>query len=370
MKKFRFVSLMMVLSLAVAGAMTLLAVGCGGSVGGGEPSEVIDRTYAKSFDYKSLHADYDVKLSVSGDISSLSPELQGLLPMDLGVNGGADVDNSDKENPKVQATINLTGLEDIISAAASMSDSVGDAEAQATAGMVSSLLSNMEMKMIDKMLYLKMMGSWYEMNTADLSSQVSPDAGNVDTKCAEDAVKDKMKPSQVLTNIEKVGSEKIDDKDTTHYKAGVDVAKFADASIDVSKQCGQEQAAGNVEEVKDQLADMFKKLDVEMWIDGDDNLRQLKIDMELNPAGLSQMGTSLLDKDQVKALEDLNIALTVTVTASRFNEDVDISAPENPLKLEDLLGGFGSGLGGGLGGSSSSGGLGLGSSTTTNPFST
>ncbi len=362
----RFTIILLVVSIMAAGAMALLAIGCGGG-SNGDPAEVIDKAYAKSFDYDTLHSEYDVQLKVSGDVSTLSPELQGILPLELGISGSADVDNSDTENPKMQATVSLDGLNDIIQGMVG-GMSANETEAAATANMVSSLFSNLEFKMVDKVFYVSMMGSWYEVDTNEVTSQVAGGADEVDSKCVQDAIKEKVIPSAVLTGIEDVGSEDIDGEKTTHYKASVDMAKLVEATAEASRQCDQAETAGGLEGAKSQLNDMFKKMDVDMWIDGDNNVRKLKMDMEIDTAALSGMGDTPLGSDQEKALESMSITLTATVIQSGFNEDVDITAPEGALPLEDLLGGFGvggNGLGGGLGG-----GGGSTSSTTTNPFNT
>ncbi len=364
----RFSIILLVVSIMAAGAMALLALGCGGG-GKGDPAEVIDRAYAKSFDYDTLHSEYDVQLKISGDASTLSPELQGILPLELGISGSADIDNSDTENPKMQATVSLDGLNEIIQGLVG-GTSANETEAAATANMIGSLFSNLEFKMIDKVFYVNMMGSWYQVDTNEVASQVGGGTDEVDSKCIQDAVKEKVVPSAVLTGIEEIGSEEIDGKQTTHYKASIDMAKLVDAAAEASRQCDQAETAGGLEGAKSQLNEMFKKTDVELWVDGDDNVRRFKIDVEIDTAALSNMGDTPLGSDQEKALESMSIAITATVNQSGFNEDVDITAPEGALPLEDLLGGLGvggNGLGGGFGGM---GGAGATSSTTTNPFNT
>ncbi|MEK6536748.1 MAG: hypothetical protein AABZ63_04615, partial [Actinomycetota bacterium] len=93
MKKVVALALGAVLLAALLFSMLAVA-GCGSKE---SPAELIDKSMQKSKDNKTMHVDYDVKLDIKGDASSLGPELEGMLPFSLGIKGGVDIDDrSDK----------------------------------------------------------------------------------------------------------------------------------------------------------------------------------------------------------------------------------------------------------------------------------
>lgn len=367
----------LILIVGAAMVLSLLAAGCGGSE---DPATKIDNAYTNSLNYKTVHADYDVNLKVDGDASAIDESLASLLPLDLTVSGSGDVDNSDKENPKLQATVKIEGLADIISNASAASGS-DEMEAIVGSGMIETLLSDLEVKLIDKVFYLKIMGSWYEADTSELASEATGDTEDLDTTCFQDAMEEKLVPSAVLSDIEEAGDEDVDGESTKHYKAKVDVGKVTDVLAEIARDCDQAEAAGALEGGSSDLAAMFKTLDVDLWIDGDDNLRKMTLTVELDTAAISGMGDVDLDSDQEEALESLSVSMTATMVMSNFDEDVSIDAPEDTLPFDELLGlgsglgGMGSGFGdrGGFDGSGTTTdgdtGTSTGSSTTSNPYS-
>ena len=327
----------LLLMVGAALLLSLLAMGCGSS--GDDPATTIDNAYKKSLDYKTVHEEYEMKIAIDGDASAIDESLAFLLPLDMTITGSADIDNSDKDDPKMQMSVSLEGLGDIIENAAAAGGSE-EMEAVMGGGMFDTLFSNMEVRLVDRTLYLMMMGSWYEMDTQEMASQATGAPEDLDTSCAQDAMEEKLVPSAVLTDIEEIGDEDIDGESTRHFKAKVDIGKATDVMAEVARDCDQADAAGALEGGSSDLTEMFKTLDVEIWVDGDDNMRKLIVNMELDTAAFSGFEDTNMDADQAAALETMSISMTMTTTQSRFDEDVDIKAPEGALPFEDLFGNF------------------------------
>ncbi len=176
--------------------------------------------------------------------------------------------------------------------------------------------------------------------------------------------------AKILSDIQDAGKEKVNNADANHYKANLNLDAALTELASAMRECGDAEAAGSLEATKSQLSQMFKSKAIELWIDGDNNIVKVMINIQLDPKAISDAasalgGTSTSDSTAGAAAEGLeSIGLTVTATMSDFNKDMNITKPEgNIMKLEDLLGGA-SGLGGGiLGGSSGMDGLG-GTGTT------
>ncbi len=328
--------------LGAVAIMSLLAAGCGSS-SSEDPAERIDNAYKKAMDYKTVHENYEMTLTMDGDASAMGDEFAMLLPLELTISGEGDFDNSDKSNPAMQMTMAIEGMSDIIDNA--MAASGGSAADMMDAGMFDDLFGDMEIKLVDNVLYMKLMGEWYESDTAELTSQAGGNVEEVDTACTQDAMQEKLVPSAMLSDIEEVGDEDVDGESTTHYKAKVDVGKITDVSTEIAKECNQEDAAAELETGGSQLSDMFETLDVELWIDGDDNVRKVKMDVDLDTGTLTGFEDVEMDAYQSDAMASLIITVSVTMTQSGFDEDVNIEAPTDAKPMEDLLDAFGS-LGG------------------------
>ncbi|MHB1324998.1 MAG: LolA-like protein [Thermoleophilia bacterium] len=359
MKKVVALALGAVLLAALLFSM-LAAVGCGSKE---SPAELIDKSMQKSKDSKTKHLDYDVKLDIKGDASVLGPEREGMLPFSLGIKGGVDIDTrSDK--PKAQGNIKFDGLDKVIQGLASSQGSL-DAQTTRRMDMIGSLQSNMEFILLDQKMYIKMGGSWYEMDASSAGSATGASGrtsgtANMDQNCIISAVQDpgKFGSGKIMTDIQEVGNETINGTDTRHLKANLDLDKTLTEMANTMRDCGGAKSAGGLEAGKSELSKMVKSKSIEMWIDKDGNLLQVKVDVELDPAAISQTAGALSGADTSSASGLESIAISIKLTISDLNKEMNISKPEgNILKLEDLFGGSGLGSimgGGSMGGTSTS----------------
>jgi hypothetical protein len=371
------------LLMAWAGLMlvaALVAFGCGNP----SPSETINDAMTKSQDVKSEHVDFDVNLKVSGDASALGAELAGILPLDLNFSGGADIDNNDPESPKAQGNLKLEGINDLLSSLAGASGE-SDAETQMGLNLIGGMISEIDFVLVDQTAYAKLAGSWYNLGDAseitDVAgmSGINLDTSGGDTKCLEDAMKDPSKfgADQVFSNISEESGEQIDGTDTRHFTADVDIDKTVNSLAAISRDCGNAEAAGGLEGGAGEITGLFRTLSVDMWIDKDNNLRQVKVTVDVDPQAVSDLAGSFTgDSGDSFSLDEL--LLTATVKFSQFGASFDISKPSGTIMdINDVLGGtsLGSDLGidmsgleglEGTGGTSTTGGS---STSTTSSYS-
>ena len=357
----------------VLGAVLLAALlfsamaGCGGKEA---PAEKIDKAIQKTNDIKSVHADYDVKLDIKGDASALGPEMKGLLPLSLSINGGADIDNhSDKV--KAKGNVKMEGLDKIFQ---SLAGAQGGLDAQTMLGvnMIGNWLSDMEFVLLDEKAYIKMGGTWYETDASSVGDianvgDITSSASGINQDCLRKAIQDpgKFGAGKTMTDIQELSEEKVNGADTRHFKAGIDLDKALTEMANAMRDCGDAEGAGGLEAGKSELSKMFKTKDIELWIDNDNNLVQVKIDIELDPAALTNAAGALSGAGTSPASGLESISISMRLTMSDFNKDMSISKPEgNIMKLEDLFG-AGGGLGSGLLGGGGQDGLGTGSSSGT-----
>ncbi|MBI5870234.1 MAG: hypothetical protein HZB44_04650 [Actinobacteria bacterium] len=361
------VSLALGVLLITALLFSAVMTGCGETTV--SPTEKIDKSIQKQGEVKKMHVDYDLNMKIEGDASALGAEFEGLLPFELGVKGGADVDASG-DKAKAKGTITLEGLSDIFESLAGASGEM-DAETTLGLGMITSMFEDMEFVLLNEKLYIKMAGTWYETDASSagdatgLGSDMTAGAEDIDQDCMEKAMSDPTKfGSAIMTDITEVGTEQVNGTETKHYKANLDLDKALTTTADVMRECGGDESAGAIETTKSEMNDMFKKKEIEMWIDKDNNMLQVKVTVELDPAAIADTADSLGGDTAGAGAEGLDsIMVTMTLKMSNLGQDIDVSKPSgNIVPLEDLMGSFGGldSLGGtsgldDLGGTSTSG---------------
>lgn len=367
MKKTVFLALGVLLTTALL--FSVVMTGCGEEAKL-SPSETIDKAVQKQGEVKKMHVDYDLNMKIEGDASALGSEFEGLLPFELAVKGGADVDASG-DKAKAKGTITLEGLSDIFESLAGASGEM-DAETTLGLGMISSMFENMEFVLLNETLYIKLAGTWYETDAssassaAGLGSDMTAGSEDIDQDCMEKAMSDPTKfGSAIMTEISEVGTEQVNGTETKHIKANLDLDKALTTTADVMRECGGAESAGAIETTKSEVNDMFKKKEIEMWIDKDNNMLQVKVTVELDPAAIADTADTLGGDTAGAGAEGLDsILVTMTLKMSNLGQDIDVSKPSgNIVPLEDLMGSFGGldSLGGtsgldDLGGTSTTGG--------------
>lgn len=387
--------LIALLGIAALGAAALTVSACGESTASAQ--SVVDESSRNFAEVKSYHTDFDVRIGLEGDktdATGIDPQLAAALPLELKVTGKMDMDARDPDNVKFRAyELGIEGLDKLAQSSGS-SEGSSSAEDALAAGMMQQALSGMEVSFIKDTLYLKMMNTWFEMPLNDMSG-----SGDIDMQCllgqaAEPGAASSMIPSQSLESLEELPAETIDGTKTRHFKAAVDGEKMMaemEKSSEKLKQCGFDESdlgagtsttgssttgtgttgssttgtgssttttgtttgssttgtttgAGDSEASKKAIKSVFDNMVYELWVDEDNNLRQVKVVMEMNMGDFSGLAGSSPLGDQI--VSSLIMKLDMTAKLSGFGQDVEITKPENAMPFEDLLGGS---LGGSLG---------------------
>lgn len=320
--------------------------------GSGDQSQVQGQP-GEGHDFVSRHVDYDVTLNITGDLSSVDPKLQGVLPLNLSGKGGADIKKGDN-GPSAQGNLQLTGLDDVIQklAANNAAGNGSSALSGPMAGIIGGALSNLDFVMVDHQLYLKVGDVWYsagpkmgdkagrgQENDGDKPSAGDQQYGKA---CVEGAFPGGPK---LLLNQQTVGQEDIDGTATTHYSATVDVSKAISDAAAAAKSCGKTDEAAKLEGAQAQIAGAFKQLKLDWWQDGDGQLRQVKAAITVEPASLASLASQVSgDKGAGKAADILkgisSVTLNATLKFSRFGQDFQINKPDGDIKPLPFLKGM------------------------------
>ncbi|MHB1390958.1 MAG: hypothetical protein ACYCXF_06960 [Thermoleophilia bacterium] len=342
---------------AVAAGIALIVAGLGSMAlaqSGAEQSQAAQSTPA-SKDFVSRHVDYNVNLQVTGDLSAVDPGLQGVLPLNLNAQGGADIQPG-TNGPSAAGDLKLSGFDGLVQKlTASGSDTSG--RGALGAGIVKGILSDVRFTVIDKDLYLQLGGVWYDTGgmsghqgtKPDNNSSNSGDPANRDAAraCAEGAFPGG--PSALLKDVKTVGQEDIDGVTTTHKSASVDIDKALAEGAAAMTSCGKTDEAAKLEAARAQITGAVKQVDLEWWTDADGQLRQAKATVNIEPAalaGLTALAPHPGGQQNARAEAVLkgiqSVTLDATIKFSRFGEQFDIQKPAgNITSLKDIMGAFG-----------------------------
>ncbi len=318
-------------------------------------------------DGPSRHVDYNFNLQVNGDLSAVNPKLQGLLPLNLSAQGGADVEKT-ANGPAVKGDVQLGGFDAIVQKLTAGDGTNGGSGALGSS-LINSLLSNVQFVAVDKDIYVKLGGSWYDTGTMSGHKGEKPGGGGTSGNAAE---KDKARaglagafpdgPKALLKDVKTVGTEDIDGTATTHYSASIDVDKALTDAAAAARNSGNTDEAAKIDAAKGQITGAFKTFNVEWWMDGSNEVRQAKLAVDVNPSSLAPLVTQMAaghapkagqttDKPKIDPTAVLNgitsVSLNATVKFSHFNEDFQIAKPDGNIQpLKDLIGSFGGHKGG------------------------
>lgn len=343
-------------------ALVLALSGCGEEKP--PPTNALDDASKKMKEVKSARIDYDLDIEMSGDFAGLGAMTTGMtgtttgmgmaesMQLSLGISGSMEVDNNDPDQPKAKGTLELEGMDELFTELAEVS---GDAEAMAGMDMMSDMFGSMELIVAGDKAYIKLDETWYETDASGTEALTGVgtlpiDPSGSDSECAQKAIQesDRFLISSLLADVQELSGEKIDGAETRHFKAKIDINKLIDELIDISRECGDQESVTTLEESKADLAGLFSMAEVELWIDGDNYIRQIRMNMDVDLAELAEAGGEALGADEAAALEEGRLKISGTIKFSAFGEKFDISAPSNPQPIDNLVNDiFGQGMMGG-----------------------
>ncbi|MFD3307651.1 DUF1396 domain-containing protein [Streptomyces sp. NPDC058694] len=226
------------------------------------------------------------------DITSISYRMTGRTPEE----GRVKADAQMRMKPDVAMSMKMTAL---------------DQGADGTA----------EIRLVDKAMYIgggaaaakEMDGkSWIKFDLSTLGDDAlggaAPGAGTADKNPAQE--------STFLTgskDVKKVGTEKVEGVETTHYKGTVTLDEFRKSLKDETKTT-REQREKSLEQYEKMGVDA---LTMDMWIDGDDRTKQFR-----------------MQGDADKGMLDM------TITFVDYNKPVTVEAPpaKDVMDLAEMMG--------------------------------
>ncbi len=305
---------------------------------GGQPQTATTKTK----NVVARHIDYNVSLQVNGDLSSLNPKLKGILPLSLGVKGGADV-KKDTGGLLAQGSIRLSGLDSIIQKIVAAH---GSGNGAALGSLASGALSDIQFAEVNNDLYLKLGGTWYEATGLQGCRGPRP-AGSGATVKRPNIPRNHPDlkgafpggAKALLKNVKQTGQENIDGAATTHYTATLDLGKAITEEAAALNKSGKTAQASRLEAASGQITGAFKRLNLEWWIDADGHIRQVKLDVEVEPAALAALAGGKNVKTETLLKDITSVKLDATVKFSNFGEDFQVVRPAGNVKpLGDLLG--------------------------------
>ncbi|KAA0935601.1 LolA-like protein [Streptomyces apricus] len=179
-----------------------------------------------------------------------------------------------------------------------------------------------EIRLVDKVMYIgggaaaakEMDGkSWMKFDMSGLDDDAlggggAPGAGTADKNPAQE--------STFLTgskNVKKVGTEKVEGVETTHYKGTVTLDQFRD-SLKGEDKATREKREKSLEQYEKMGVD---KLTMDMWVDGEDHTKQFRMQ------GAADKGK-----------------LDMTITFLDYNKPVTVEAPpaKDVMDLAEMMG--------------------------------
>jgi len=360
MRKPLMVTAGLVLSLLAAGVWIS---GCNEEKVGAE--DLLAETGRNFMAADSYHTRLDATMEISGDATGYDPDLNAALPLSLGFGGQMDLDTSNRDSIKLRVyDISVDGLTDMIRKVGEASGNSDMSDIMA-AGMISQMFSGMEVIFIKDTIYLQMSGAWFDFKLSDLPASEDADFSKADLNCLISSLlesEDTWDSQGGLTDIGELDEEEIDGVKTRHITASLDpetVMNQPDQTSEIDEKCGFGDLADSVRnEAYDENAgageaaekafteSLARNTHIDFWIDSDNNLRQERIDMELNFGDISRLAGDDKEAEQMKSMV---MKLSMTMKFSGYDEAADIIAPEDTTPMKsffDEMGGSGMGMGG------------------------
>jgi hypothetical protein len=127
---------------------------------------------------------------------------------------------------------------------------------------------------------------------------------------------------QGALSVDEVGAETVDGADATHYRATVDLVELLPSLADLAPEAPTD---AEMQEAKDQLKELgLETLPIDLWVDGDGYLKQVRFALDLSTIAPERAGSSF----------------SLTLTLSDIGGDITIDVPpaSQVTDLTDLMG--------------------------------
>jgi len=311
------------MALALALTLALAVAGCGskkkssGNGGGGslDGAAIVAKSATAMNQLKGATVGFDLSANVGIDAAKVSASNKALLKDPITVNG----------------TVKFNG--------ASVSASKVDLTATAKAGGQS---YDVGAKIDGNQGWLGFMGQWYVLPMSSLgqltSASPTPSASGSPSGVASQLQSLLgVDTNSIVTSNDLVGTETIDGTDAYHVSNKVDAAALATTLSTLAQSSsaltGSSTSTTSAADTIKALQSALKDLKVDTWYEKDNfYLKKLVITAKMD----------LSSDAQVAAQGIKTVDLKITVTLSDFNADVTVTAPSNPLPIDQLTSNLGS----------------------------
>lgn len=338
-------------------AALLPVYGCGDDTAADQ--NVIAAAGKKLNDAGTYQSDFDMQVFVDASGPAVE-EFQDIIPLELSMQGSAEIDVSDLEKPKERVYgLSVDGTRDIFML---MMEQQGEpaAAGHIVDGMMKQIIKDVEMLVYENDIYYYFGNQWYELSMEDLADLPGSGSGAPDMECLMDLSAGSMdysdysqRVNDILVEITDEGGEDVDGTATTRYTAAVDAARaqefFQDYMGTYIKQMGEcgvtdiptddelDEVMGVLDETMATLAD---KITIEVWIDEKGYPRQQRYTIELDDEDMRQI-LAASDGSGVDSFNEdismLDARIEITLKNSRIGEDIAIERPEDAIPFTQLF---------------------------------
>jgi len=335
------------LGVIIIGAVVVLATGLWNPVWNpfqskSSPDEILTEAFENTIALKTVHSKtvFDVNLEGEENFS-------------MKIESEEDYDATDKLNPKSQSTIDM----DIFVEGVNM-------------------FFDSEIRSLDEILYVKIgtvplpislglssegidvddwTNKWFRLDFKELGMSLGKTLSEEGQVKIEEELKELLSEHPLAKVVEELTSEKIEGQDTYHYLLSIDKENLkvflAGLMEMLGKYSGLVDLKQNNEEISNDVDEAFEKIggiDFEIWIGKKDKLIY------------KVAGQKSFDLSDLEPEEERTLSLNFDMSFSKFNEPVEILAPDDSQSIIEMLMPFIQMFTGGTGGTGGADIFGLG----------
>ncbi len=315
MKKIALISIIVLIGIAGLGVLSYIQ---GWYPFALSDQEVLSRMFTKMGEVKTLHYDLAVKFE---QVESSSLNSLGLEGINLRIVG--DVDNSDAENPKSKADLeirlSLQGMDMSLKAELISSKQKAYYKIVTIPAPITAFLGAFGLDIS------KMENQWIELDVGEMSD-LSEEKIAESEKMLEE-IAELFEEKEFLKINEKFPDDKIGDKKVYHFLVSLNVEVIEDLLPDLFDILSKYDEYGTFSEInKEEFIENFressekiKEMDFELWVGTKDYLLyRFKMEEEITTEGETAK-------------------ITVNCNLSDFDQEINIEIPENVKSIEEIF---------------------------------